>query len=193
MFEQFPQEAIRLDDNEAAAVASALEKVTEQRTELAEKDPRQFILGITEGRELLSVDEMYGVDISEERFIVRFSPLDRLVAGEQMQEQRMTYMEVRRIRDGGTTYMPTRFGNIHRPAPHKEAPTTLDGKIVTPLTDAMPNQADTDSQPPQKPIPAAPKHHPVIEKYVESQPSTHTSAAPAINYGQGMMRIKYPR
>jgi hypothetical protein len=134
---EFSRETIRLNDQEVAAITSELEKITAQRQELADKDPREFIMGVTEDKAVLSVDELYGVEISEERFIVRYAPLDTLVEGIPAQEQRMTYFEVSRLRDGGTTNMPTRFGKIHRPTPHRPAPTTIDGKVVTPLVELM--------------------------------------------------------
>lgn len=136
---EITREPVGLTDQEVTAVTAELDRIAAERRALAEKDPREFILGVTVGRALLSVDELYDVEIDEERFIVRFAPLAALVEGEPVQEQRMTYLEVDRYRDGGTTFMPTQFGEVYKPARQHSMPATLDGDIITPLAGLMPS------------------------------------------------------
>lgn len=141
MSEHIPYESRILSEDDKKAILIGLEQITKEREELKDKDPHEVVLGITSDGALLSVDEHYKADpFKGAYFVVRHAPLSELASGQPFVRQEMTYGEVTRSRDGGTTIMPTQFGEIYSPAPSHAEPTTLDSVPITPLpVDLLPN------------------------------------------------------
>lgn len=134
MSEKVPSETLSLNDHEIAGIAIAMEGVHKQRLELIAQDPQEMVKGVTENRELLVIDELHESESIDAHFIVRYASISKLIEDEPLEEQSMSYREVRRFRDGGTTIMPTKFGVVVSPAPNRKLPSRLDKKIIMPLS-----------------------------------------------------------
>jgi hypothetical protein len=99
-------------------------------------EPYHFVEGITPAREYVAVVERPGAPL-DENFTIYHAPIAALATSDPIRTQVVSYFDVKRLRDGGTTMLPTEFGEINKPAPpdgkRMPSPATIDGREIIPI------------------------------------------------------------
>ncbi len=131
-----------LSEQEASAALSILEKIEARRSELAQQDFgfRENLLGITEDRILISVDNVTYFDRLTQDYAVRVVPLMDYPEEDELPEQFKPNLadwrsvagdSVTKLSMGTRSYMDTQFGSIN----FDSGVYSFRGQRIIPLTD----------------------------------------------------------
>jgi len=107
-------------------VIDAIDAKRQEEFANTEVKPIEFISGVTEDGLYVSVDENRGLDMGADNyFVIRVAGTKKdQEKGVLWQEDRMSYGDVLRFRDGGTTSIPSILGHFHKPSPFREGEDT---------------------------------------------------------------------